>query len=286
MTEHDLPAYPTKEDYNPYDEPTDLYGGITDSWVAVTVAWSDLLNRAFVAEYEVGYNSRAFAPIALQPSRLAAELTNVEMAHPILTQRKDVARFTEYDAWEPTDDDDGSYSGLLYLLNKVRRNPAVLAYDDIFLGESIADQRDALPRWGKRLGLPEFRKDTSPYWENSPLDAFDREELWSDNQQINAIIGRLVVGPGELIRDQLRDLRYLGPLREIPERLHAPPQHPDPARWASGLGCWDLLETGDDKLLDEVSRWLGMRTGWMPDANWSSGGTKSWMLPSHLSSNC
>ncbi|MHB8954574.1 MAG: AAA family ATPase [Pirellulaceae bacterium] len=257
MTERDLPEYPTKEDYNPYDDLTDLFSGITDGWVAVTVAWSDLLNRPFVAEYEVGYNSRAFARITLQPGRPAAELTNVDLTHPILTQRKDVARFTEYDAWEPTDEDDGTYSGLLYLLNKVRRSPAVPACDDAYLGESIADQPDALPRWGRRLGLPEFREDTSPYWENSPLDASDREELWSDNQEINAIIGRLVVGPGELICAQLRDLRYLGPLREIPERLHAPPQRPDPARWASGLGCWDLLETGDDKFLDEVSRWLG-----------------------------
>ena len=257
MTEDDLPEYPSKEDYNPYDELTDLYSGITDGWAAVTVAWSDLLGSPFVAEYEVGYNSKAFARITSQPGRRIAELADVDVNHPILAQRKDLARFTEYDAWEPTNEDDGTYSGLLYMLNKVRRMSAVGPHEDVFLGEPVDEQPDALPQWGKRLGLSEFRDDSSVREKNSPLDASDQEELWSDNMEINAILSRLVVGPGQLLRDYLRELRYLGPLRKIPERRHTPPQYPDPSRWASGLGAWDLLETAEDKFVDEVSQWLG-----------------------------
>ena len=257
MTEDDLPEYPSKEDYNPYDELTDLYGGITDGWAAVTVAWSDFLDGPFVAEYEVGYNSRAFARITVQPGRRVAELADVDVNHPILAQRKDLARFTEYDAWEPSDEDDGTYSGLLYMLNKVRRVAQVGPHEDVYLGEPVGEQPDALPLWGKRLGLRESRVDSSPHWENSPLDASDQEELWSDNMEINAILSRLVVGPGQLLRDRLSELRYLGPLRKIPERRHTPPRHPDPSRWASGLGCWDLLETAEDEFVDEVSKWLG-----------------------------
>ncbi len=207
--------------------------------------------------WRLGYNARPFARITVQPGRRVAELAHVDVNHPILVERKDLARFTEYDGWEPTDEDDGTYSGLLYMLNKVRRVSQVGPNEDVFLGEPVGEQPDALPQWGKRLGLPEFRDDSAVRDRNSPLDASDQEELWSDNMEINAILSRLVVGPGQLLRDRLSELRYLGPLRKIPERRHTPPQHPEPSRWASGLGAWDLLETGEDKFVDEVSQWLG-----------------------------
>lgn len=256
LTEDDLPDYPSEEDYNPYDDLEGLYGGITDGWAAVTVAWSELLGAPFVAEYEVGYNSQPFARLTVQPGRRGAELADMDVNHPILVQRKDLPRFTEYEAWEPSEEDDGTYSGLLYLLNKVRRASHVEAHEDVFMGEPIGQQPDALPQWGKRLGLPDFRDDASPHWDNSPLDASDREELWSDNREINAILSRLVVGPGELLRDRLREFRYLGPLRKTPPRLYSPPRFPDPSRWASGLGAWDVLCGDAEELVRQVNDWL------------------------------
>ena len=74
-------------------------------------------------------------------------------------------------------------------------------------------------------------------------------------------LSQLLVGPGQLVRDALTAFRYLGPLRETPSRDHAPPRFPDPSRWASGLGAWDRLVSGDEKteFVDAVSHWLGDR---------------------------
>jgi hypothetical protein len=70
-------------------------------------------------------------------------------------------------------------------------------------------------------------------------------------------LSRYIVGPCQLIRDQLKHFRYLGPLRETLPRSYTTPRFHDPARWASGLGAWDMLDTGPDELIEEVGRWLG-----------------------------
>jgi hypothetical protein len=70
-------------------------------------------------------------------------------------------------------------------------------------------------------------------------------------------VSDLVLGPCQLIRDNLKQFRYLGPLRDTPPRNFQPPRFPDPSRWSSGLGAWDALQNGSDLLVDAVGNWLG-----------------------------
>ena len=70
-------------------------------------------------------------------------------------------------------------------------------------------------------------------------------------------ISQFVIGPCQLVRDQLKHFRYVGPLRETLPRNYSAPRFPDPARWASGLGAWDALYAGSDELIDAVGSWLG-----------------------------
>jgi len=70
-------------------------------------------------------------------------------------------------------------------------------------------------------------------------------------------LSQYIVGPCQLVRDQLKHFRYLGPLRDTPPRNYVPPRFPDPARWASGLGAWDTLDAGNDELIEAVGNWLG-----------------------------
>lgn len=52
-------------------------------------------------------------------------------------------------------------------------------------------------------------------------------------------------------------MRYIGPIREIPERGFIPQSTRDPNRMASGLSAWDALAYGPDSLLPNVNQWLG-----------------------------
>lgn len=99
------------------------------------------------------------------------------------------------------------------------------------------------------------------------IDRIQAEERFSGHyydseatlEWIIEAVSQLLVGPGQLVRDALTGFRYLGPLRETPSRDHAPPRFPDPSRWASGLGAWDRLASGEEEFVDVVSHWLGDR---------------------------
>ncbi len=60
-----------------------------------------------------------------------------------------------------------------------------------------------------------------------------------------------------LIRDHLRKLRYLGPIRNVPERDFGAALTPDEARWADGTAAWEALLNGDTELVVAVSEWMG-----------------------------
>jgi predicted ATPase len=75
-------------------------------------------------------------------------------------------------------------------------------------------------------------------------------------REFAAFLSSLVVGPGVLIRDCLRELRYLGPIRNVPRRDIEAALTPDEARWADGIAAWECLMTGDDSLVQAVSEWM------------------------------
>ena len=70
-------------------------------------------------------------------------------------------------------------------------------------------------------------------------------------------LSRWIMPPLIRASEFITKLRYLGPLRETPARNHQPPRFPDPTRWSSGLGAWDLLQNGSDKFVETVGSWLG-----------------------------
>lgn len=256
LTDSDLPEYHEPDDYNTYDPQDSLFSGITRAHVEVGVTWSDRLNAPHIQEYSVSFNGAKFATITSQPGRRMPVLETVDLEHPVLLQRKDLDRFVTLESWAPDEADDGTYSGLKFLLNKVRRNAwAPVWQDDTFrILEALPQQTDALPNWERRLPLANWRDDGVS---DDALDAPDREELESDNREINAVLSRLIVGPGELIRNALQNFRYLGPLRETPPREFSPPRFPDAARWATGLGAWDELYTGSEEFVRSIGDWLG-----------------------------
>lgn len=73
---------------------------------------------------------------------------------------------------------------------------------------------------------------------------------------LTAFLSSVIVGPGMLIRNRLRELRYLGPIRNVPDRDFAAALTPDESRWADGTAAWETLLKGDEALVEEVSRWM------------------------------
>jgi hypothetical protein len=66
----------------------------------------------------------------------------------------------------------------------------------------------------------------------------------------------LIGGLGTVLEDEIRRLRYLGPLRSYPPRHLAFSQHHDPNWFAGGGYAWDMVRTNGD-VRRRVNSWLG-----------------------------
>ena len=66
----------------------------------------------------------------------------------------------------------------------------------------------------------------------------------------------LVGGLGAAVEDEIRQLRYLGPLRSYPPRHLAFSQHHDPNWFAGGGYAWDVVRTNPE-VRHRVNEWLG-----------------------------
>ena len=105
------------------------------------------------------------------------------------------------------------------------------------------------------------REQVSPNPEK-PLP-FSPESLGEDREAYSDVINQIIVGITNLASQQLKNFRYIGPIRAIPDRNHEAPQIEDPARWADGQGAWDLLlhhydavEGTEVDFVEQVSKWF------------------------------
>ncbi len=99
-----------------------------------------------------------------------------------------------------------------------------------------------MPQWGKALDF------------HGPIWADDTDRI--DEGNLLMCLSALIVGPGELVRDGLKKMCYIGPMREIPPRNFTPEKSPDPSRWSSGLKGWDILHTAEKGFVEQLNRWL------------------------------
>ena len=75
-------------------------------------------------------------------------------------------------------------------------------------------------------------------------------------REFTAFLSWLTIGPARLLRDQLRQMRYIGPLRRIPPRGFDVSLTKSDAAWSDGMAGWETLLTGSQDLIERVSDWM------------------------------
>ena len=98
-----------------------------------------------------------------------------------------------------------------------------------------------------------------PHW--SELLLLDDRKLPGSvaHGEFQARVSALLVGIGHVLRDELAQLRYLGPLRDLHPRDDGERGRPNARRWANGSAAWDLLNDNarsDSSIVRNVSAWL------------------------------
>ena len=212
--------------------------------VELTIEWSNLEECPFISSTMVFIDGKLFAEITAKPNLRGVVVSKLVMDHPSLLTVGDVRR------------EEGGQSELF-------DGESVLSAAMTFCGEYIAPgdgQRielsgrgDALPELDDRL---EFDMEAFSPSGNEEDDERLANQLNMAHDLVVAV-SDLIIGPCQLIRDHLKQFRYLGPLRETPPRNYQPPRFADPARWSSGLGAWDVLQNGTDDFVAKVGDWLG-----------------------------
>jgi hypothetical protein len=75
-------------------------------------------------------------------------------------------------------------------------------------------------------------------------------------REFTAFLSWLTVGPALLLREQLGQMRYIGPLRRIPPRGLEVSLTKSDSAWSDGMAAWETLVTGSQDLVERVSEWM------------------------------
>lgn len=219
--------------------------------VFLRICWADEVGRPFVQSCRLQLDSVDFAEITAAPFSESRTLRLLNPNHPLLLRGDSGSPSVEVLAGEePSAYVPGPAAS---------ENPSLLhlALEELHVpvpkinrtSLSLRGEDDALLRSESSVQIGQrFR-----------LKSWSAEEAGSRYKMVEDIQGFLdsaVTGTLRSLRNRLRGFRYLGPVREIPPRNAAPPSSPDPARWSTGLGAWDRLQTCDSPFFAEVSDWL------------------------------
>jgi hypothetical protein len=223
------------------------YAIVQEVGLEVGIRWSALEQAPYVARLAIEMDGQPLAAIVSPPAEGRAQVTDFNFAHPLLRR----AVLPD----DMPDDADEDFAAASPLEDEIRSLAREAAAD-----RSTPDTPDDQLRIavGTKLGaLPRLDRDLILDIRDPDVKKAELEERTARVNGLRALLTEMILGPARLVRDHLRQMTYIGPLRDIPTRSYRPQVTPDEARWANGLAAWDLLyndRRGD--LMDTVNAWL------------------------------
>lgn len=218
----------------PEPEVWDLNEKVESGWLAVRLKWSHALGRVQLTEYEVGFDAHLFARIEAAEDGHRTRLAYLNLEHPSFP-------LPDPESFEEVEEPPRSTFDLMFDL--VIDQMVVPKGDDLELG--LPKLKSALPRAGRPL----------QFLESCLIDE-DGGEHRKVAIELAANLSQLLVGPADVLRSFLKEVRYLGPLRETPPRNYTPLRSDDRSRWAGGLAAWDTLYKKGPGFVEKVSDWF------------------------------
>jgi len=188
--------------------------------VEIRVRWSAARQEPVVDRYRVRINGSSIGCVEASADGRGARLTKVNLDHRIFRDPQ-LPLFEE------------AVSPLV----------AVMNWHDALVtqgGIAVAGTEGALPLRAGRVRF-EAPEDTGVAWPG-----------------VARVLRLVMLGPLEVLREQLEGLRYVGPLREVPGRHYQIAPTYEEGRWATGLAAWDALHR-QSELRERTSRWLARR---------------------------
>lgn len=215
--------YDDDEDYvSSWDRQLPL-AGIHEVTVMLTVQWDATERRAHFQTYEVEVNGcpigKIHEPLWDHPEdRQRMATLSINEDHLIFKQVFGNREEDEISRSLRRDHRDDPIAGQLGFVNAI-------SYPTRMVLPNIAQ--------GQPLRLWEAATSGS-----TELSTQDAEELFS----------HIMVGAGQRVLEELQSIRYIGPIRVVPDHFFRPVLSPMESRWADGSAAWDMLHKGEDDL--------------------------------------
>ncbi len=236
----------------PQIDPRKILSNVKTAYVEVEISWSHVQKKPYVCRYEAGLDDEKIATIYANDNKKEKIVLSFEKEHKVCKKFAAAIKDT-FISW----------------LEKYKEI-FVSPYDFV----SLYDINKTLELYQKDA-LPDFKTSlTLGYNDQCALDSLQKlgipfDFLYNCFESIKVtfedLLTSILVAPGNKVADWLKNICYLGPLREIPSRhfLGEISNENIRRRWEKGMGAWDRLYRIGQSQLDpsqkpheDIRAWL------------------------------
>lgn len=227
--------------------------------VRLIVAWSEQRGAPVVVGYQIGTNGEWCVKFESTADGRDTRM-RINRENPIFLEERELDESIDLDAldeWVSARDfqNTGDVDQIERPTNKEGKRLISVVGDLFFAVKEAGLERpgDGLRSWLTQLNgaLPRLDQMLS-----IPAPGAQGAENVYVAREFTAFLSWLTVGPAVLLRDQLRKMRYVGPLRRIPPRGFEVSLTKSDSAWSDGMAGWETLVTGSDDLVERVSDWM------------------------------
>lgn len=227
--------------------------------VRLIVAWSEQREAPVVVGYQVGTNGEWCVKFESTADGRDTRM-RINRENPIFMVEREVEELIDLEALDewvsPRDFQDTRDADLVEDSSERQGKRLVSVVGDLFFAVKEAGLErpgDGLRSWLTQLNgaLPRLDQMLS-----IPAPGAQGAENVYVAREFTAFMSWLTVGPAVLLRDQLRKMRYIGPLRRIPPRGFEVSLTKSDSAWSDGMAAWETLVTGSQDLVKRVSDWM------------------------------
>lgn len=227
--------------------------------VRLIVAWSEQREAPVVVGYQVGTNGEWCVKFESTADGRDTRM-RINRENPIFMVEREVEELIDLDALDewvsPRDFQDTRDADLVEEPSDKTGRQLVSVVGDLFFAVKEAGLErpgDGLRSWLTQLNGAMPRLDQML---SIPAPGAQGAENVYVAREFTAFLSWLTVGPAVLLRDQLRQMRYIGPLRRIPPRGFEVSLTKSDSAWSDGMAAWESLVTGSQDLVERVSDWM------------------------------
>ncbi len=231
--------------------------------ILITIGKLKRNGRPIARRLEIAFDEIPFVSIKSVSNEEDAYIESVNLFHPLLGSVPDAYQNRYERALNTHWDTLVAMSGVAPHLGK--RGPLSLLACMLAQHEPFGEfPRSALPQiTGQRGAIPNLDRDLPFAMDKERLSGLDAtQQLTNESMRsasfISELLSVLILEPLRYAASNLRGIRYIGPVRDVPSRTDSRLPSPDKL-WASGQAAWDTVRNADELFIQRVDEWLSKR---------------------------